>query len=350
MKISIAWNGLPYYAASQLSYLIRYTKYDLDFIGTKPSVPIKGMDELLSNKITWIDSNIKYTWNSLSKDIPNLFIHTGWAYPSFNSLADEVIRSKGKVVSIVDNIRDNSFRQFVGSIYYRLFFKKRFTALWVPGVASKNLCKYLGASDHQIFTGVYAADSSVFKHNIKISHRPKNILYVGQFIERKSILELISAFNIFLKSYSDWTITLVGSGPLKKQIPTSSNIIVKDFLQPDLLVREYNNARVFVLASKEEHFGLVVHEATLCGCPLILGPSIGASPDLLNGINGIQYKNNSVDCIAQSLIEFAGWSENRLLKASEQSLTLSMQFGASNFIKSFNDIITYCTSPTNPCQ
>lgn len=345
MRITIAWNGLPFYAASQLSYLTKHTNYDLDFIGTKPSVPIKGMDELLNNQITWIDPNIRLTWQSLNKETPTLFIHTGWAYPAFNYLADQVIHSGGKVVSIIDNVRNNTFRQFLGSVYFRLFLKKRFTALWVPGEASKKLSIYLGASDHQIFSGVYAADSSVFRYQVKISKRPKNILYVGQFIERKFVLELINAFNIFSNSYPDWTLTLVGSGPLKAQIPSSSNVVVKDFLQPDLLVKEYNNARVFVLASKEEHFGLVVHEATLCGCPLILGPNIGASYDLLNNINGIQYKSNSIDCITKSLIEFAGWPDNRLLEASEQSLNLSTQFGGTNFVKAFNDIVAYSCLP-----
>ena len=32
-----------------------------------------------------------------------------------------------------------------------------------------------------------------------------------------------------------------------------------------------NQSKVFALASREEHWGLVVHEAALCGCALLLG-------------------------------------------------------------------------------
>ena len=85
-----------------------------------------------------------------------------------------------------------------------------------------------------------------------------------------------------------WILEMCGCGPQKDLIPKDPNVEVHDFVQPEELSQIYRRARGFVLASKEEHWGLVVHEAALSGCVLLLSNRVGAKLDLLAG-NGFDF-------------------------------------------------------------
>jgi glycosyltransferase involved in cell wall biosynthesis len=49
------------------------------------------------------------------------------------------------------------------------------------------------------------------------------------------------------------------------------------FLSREELVRAYNEARVFVLPSLFDSYGLVVNEAMTCGTPVIISGNVGSS-------------------------------------------------------------------------
>ena len=74
------------------------------------------------------------------------------------------------------------------------------------------------------------------------------------------------------------------------------------FVNQSALPRVYRSADLFVLPSDYEAFGVVVNEAMLCGCPVIVSDRVGARFDLLQeGETGFVFPAGDVGSLARIL-------------------------------------------------
>ena len=101
---------------------------------------------------------------------------------------------------------------------------------------------------------------------------------MGRLIAWKDVVRLARAFLRF------WSIALIGCCIFvvrgeDKSYTTTPNIIIEDFVQPEELVLRYHSARFLILPSLVEAWGLVVHEAMLCGCGVVLSDRVGSAAD-----------------------------------------------------------------------
>lgn len=328
-SIVVAWNGLPAYAA----HLIREGQvlygHDFPVLGTRPDVPIEGMESILKDSLKWIEKDVAHTWSKLEIPIPDVFIQSGWGFKHFNSLADEVLKKGGKVIDMFDNCWKGNFRQLLGGFYFRFFLLRNYAAAWVPGKSAHKLARYMGFKEEQIYHGMYGAEKRIFSCTNPIIERPKRILFVGRLTHRKGVLELAEAFSRCGKSFPDWELCIVGNGELLEKIRTGRNIRCLPFMQPEKIAELMNESRVFALASREEHWGLVVHEAALCGCALLLQSRIGAVPDLANKQNAEVFKETSVEAIEAAMLRIMQWEEEKYELASAASLKAAECFSPS---------------------
>jgi glycosyltransferase involved in cell wall biosynthesis len=198
---------------------------------------------------------------------------------------------------------------------------------------------YFGVSETKIRTGMYGSDPKVFFSDSILTDRPKTILFVGQFIKRKGLLKLCDAFLKFCKIYPEWKLLLCGAGELKPFIPSSPNIIVNDFIQPEHLSEIYRKSRFLILPSVQEHWGLVVHEAASSGCALLLSSSVGSSSDLAQEDNAVIFDPLNSNDIFNALNKVVAWNDMKLLKAQKVSLELAKNFGPEKFADSLNELI-----------
>lgn len=337
--VVVAWNGLPAYGARLIRAGRERSGYDFPVLATKPDIPIQGMESILDGKVTWIDPTSKPSWKDVGVPIPDVFIHTGWAYPFFISLANEVRSNGGKVVGMFDNCWKGNFRQLLGGLYFRIFRRRKYAAAWVPGKSARRLANYIGFSNQWIFEGMYGADQTVFNVKVAPLERPKKLLFVGRLVERKGVLELADAFGKLLEDFPDWSLEIVGTGPLAKKLYGRANVEVRPFQQPDVIAELMNQSRIFVLASKEEHWGLVVHEAALCGCALVLQSSIGAAADLAGKRNAVVFEKTKVNSICDALREILVWNDDRFTSAASESADLAANFGPKIWAKRLEEIV-----------
>jgi glycosyltransferase involved in cell wall biosynthesis len=344
--IAIAWNGLPFYAACLIRAGIEKVGEPVTVIGSKPDVPIAGMEEVLGQKIHWMDSSQPCTWSSLNLAIPEIFFHTGWSYLGFNELAEEVRRAGGKVVSMVDNCWKNSIRQWIGAIIFRLKYKKCFSAVWVPGRSGQKLCRFLGMPEHRVYQGMYGADPTIFSPGVSLSKRPKQFLFVGQFIHRKGLDILVEAFQQFQTEFPDWKLYVIGRGSLEPLLK-SAGIVVQDFQQPPQVAQIMQKSRALILPSYEEHWGLVVHEAALCGCSLILSDQVGSSWDLIGDNNGHTFRSGSSNALYRAMVRCHASTESELHLALNDSLQLSSKFSPRIWAETFINIIANLRTTNN---
>jgi glycosyltransferase involved in cell wall biosynthesis len=190
---------------------------------------------------------------------------------------------------------------------------------------------WFGMPAHRVRRGMYGADPALFGSTGALALRPKSFLFVGQFIERKNVLGLARAFDRFSKMRSDWTLHLCGSGVQRDRIPRNERIVVEDFVQPEQLAERFGRARFLVLPSFVEAWGVVVHEAALSGCGLILSDRIGSADDLATVRNSVRFRATSEDDLVGALEEAADFDESRLTAAEAESRRLAAQFGPARF-------------------
>ena len=92
------------------------------------------------------------------------------------------------------------------------------------------------------------------------------------------------------------------------------------FVQPKDLSAITLQCGVFVLPSRFEPWGVVVHEFTAAGLPLLLSNVVGASSTfLIPGFNGHQFVANKPNSLAQYLSKIIATPDQELLDMARTS-------------------------------
>ena len=337
--IAIGWNGLPAYGAR----LIKAAQDDVGafpVLATRPTVPIEGMEAILGRPVHWVDEDARPRWSDFGLEIPKIYFQTGWGHAPLNALGAEVRANGGKVVAMVDNPWRRTLRQMVGAIVFRFKYRNHFSAIMVPGKRARQLCRIFGVPHERIYEGMYGGDPEIFKASTALDERSKRFIFVGQFIERKGVLELAEAFRQLGNAARDWSLLMVGSGPLEAQLRSYSLVEVRPFAQPEQIAALLADSRCLVLPSREEHWGLVVHEAALSGCQLVLSHAVGAGSDLLeHGLNGFGFKAVTADEIAEALKCVIAQNDSDYSCGSEYSLECAKAYGPARWANEFNRIL-----------
>ena len=350
--ICFTWWGLTQYAARAIEAFNKASKEPVCVVATRPkSSPVQGMERILTCPLVWVEEgDIDYV--TRLPEIPRVLFVSNWNLPCWKYLERVVKSNGGKTVAMIDtnykrfgvgNGRLKAFlRQFAWIMRFRFVIRRRFDRFFVVGASGQKLMRICGVSKDKVSLGLYGADSSLFKDGVPLIDRPKRIIYVGQFIDRKNVKRMVQAFlraqRVAGESAEGWRLDMFGAGALydslNQAINKSNNqtITLHPFCQPENLAAEYRNSRVFCLPSLEEHWGVVVHEAALSGCALLLANGIGAGEDFLGKANGIAFDPFSIDAIAQAMAQVMTWSDTRWNHAHEESIQLATNFGLNRFV------------------
>lgn len=335
--ICFAWWGFPQYAARCVGKLVDAANEKVCVVATRPAVPVEGMEALCKCKVVWIEPDSKAGIVELLGDIPRVIFTSGWAIPAFNRLVAETKRAGGRAIAMVDNNFEFSFKEVLKSLRFRLLFRSRYDGYFVPGKSGEKLMRFYGVKSNLVERGMYAADEGLFRGGKPLKDRPRRIVYIGQFIMRKNVLSLAKAFlEATRDDQGGWELHLYGSGPLKGDLEKFSGARVKvhSFAQPEDLPDVYRNARALCLPSCEEHWGLVVHEAALCGCFLLLSNKVGSADDLLSeNVNGISFETGKYGAICKALNSFMNMDDAALDSAWEESLRLAGHVTLESFAR-----------------
>ena len=96
------------------------------------------------------------------------------------------------------------------------------------------------------------------------------------------------------------------------------------FLQPHHLVQELPRFGCFILPSRSEPWGVVVHEFAAAGFPLLLSDVVGSARHfLIDGLNGFSFNSDSVASLTKSMKKIISLSDDKLYEMGSHSITLS---------------------------
>jgi len=340
INIAISWVELPAYGALLIRAGIRGLKHPVAVISVMPQIQNKSIEDLLGQKIYWIDRSNVNSWKDIDLPVPDIFFQAGWYIPSFNKLGKEVIYNGGKVVGLIDNCWKNNIRQWMGAIKFRLVHRRWFSAVWVPGKSGAHLLRVFGVPTSKIYKGLYGSDPNCFTVGPILTQRPKQFIFIGRFIPLKGISTLVKSFKIFHQDFPDWKLHMYGAGECEKLLDNCPGVVVHPFSKPLEIADALRQSRFLVLPSIDDHWPLVVSEATLAGCGLILSDKVGNIAEFLNEKNGFIFQAKSVEQLSGKLKEAASLPDSRLNEVYNESKRLGSFYGPTHWAEKFHQIIS----------
>lgn len=335
--IVFAWEQFPQYAARCISALVKAVDESVVVIATRPRVPVEGMENVCGCKVYWVGDS-----PDLGKECPGLKLDntvkafvSGWGYPMAVDVANAVRANGGRVYCMVDNNFVLTVKETLRAIRFRLKLRNKYDGFFVPGKSGRRLLRFYGVPDAKIAEGMYSADETLFDPSlVNPVKKEKRIVYVGQYIDRKNVLAVCRAFETSGIAEHGWSLEMYGSGPLKGQIPYA-----QPFVQPEQLPSIYRRAKAFILASKEEHWGLVVHEAALCGDYLMLSNRVGAVDDLLGKKNGVLFNPYDLREMTAAFSSLDMLSNAEWTQVCEESLRMAAGRGLQSFVAGVRKLV-----------
>lgn len=169
-----------------------------------------------------------------------------------------------------------------------------------------------GFSENKLLQNPYGVDLSMFKPLVNIEKR-YDVIMVGGWSKRKGCDLIIDAIK-----ESKYTFLHVGS-IVDLPFPNDDNFMHVDAVNQKELVNYYNQAKVFVLPSREEGLAMVQAQAIACNLPLIGSRDSGAE-DLKKMV-----ENKECIIIIDEL------NSNNIVKAVEQALKKYKELGSNTY-------------------
>lgn len=260
---------------------------------------------------------------------PSLIFCSGWIDKTYVKLCGKFRKKGVRTVLCLDNHWRLSLKQLMAVMVSPFFIKPNFTHAWVPGNIQRKFVSRLGFPQSKIYEGFYCADttlfSGIFANRVEAfkENFPKIFLYTGRYYEFKGLPELWTAF-IELKEESpdEWELWCVGHGDLQPvQHPQIRHF---GFMQPARLKEIIAKAGVFVLPSRFEPWGVVVHEMAAAGLPLLLSSEVGAAEAFLaEGKNGLSFPANNKSELKRTLRKITSCTNGQLYRMGCESHELS---------------------------
>ena len=271
---------------------------------------------------------------------PTAIVCCGWMDRDYNFIAKEW-QKKIPVVLTLDNWWTGSVRQWLGVLTAPFFIKKRFNRVWIPGEPQQPFAERFGFNPRNLAHGWYCADPEPFLNayeSRQSNPASKKILYVGRYIELKGITELWRAFIKLSLEFPAWELHCIGTGELWQSRAQHPKIFHHGFKQPHELLPFIEDAACFVMPSKREPWGVVLHEMAIAGVPLLASSKVGATTLFLeSGINGILFENPKLD---DALRQFMALPNSKKVAMGRQSHERGMRHNLNSWNESLLKLIS----------
>lgn len=259
---------------------------------------------------------------------PDVIICSGWIDKDYLKITKSYFK-KIPTIMTCDTHWTGSLKQRIATIISRFTLLNIFSHAWVPGNIQKQYVLNLGFKEKNIQTGFYSCDLNHFEtiyqsqKTQKQQAFPKRFIYVGRYYTFKGIEDLWQAFiELQTEQPNEWELWCLGVGDITPvQHPKIKHF---GFVQPKDLGTYTSQTGVFILPSRFEPWGVVVHEFAASGFPLLLSNKVGAKEQFLEeGKNGFAFESENVSDIKHALKKVISMSDEQLQQMSIVSNNIS---------------------------
>lgn len=182
---------------------------------------------------------------------------------------------------------------------------RNFVGALVPGAQAARYARWLGFG--KVWQGLFGTETGRFRAS---AQRNGGFLYVGREAKEKGIDVLKTAYELYRMRGGTWDLKVVSAA------------------SPDEVARYYGEAEAFVLASREEPWGVVLAEAAAAGLPIICTDKCGARHEVVKG-NGIIVKAGDAEALSRAMEKVARMDESDRLAMGKKGRKLAEEFGCA---------------------
>jgi glycosyltransferase involved in cell wall biosynthesis len=343
MRLLVLYEELAGYFISSIAHFAQTTKIDVVIMHKSSNVvaPFKLESSTyiqLKNRDEISEQELYQFVNTLQ---PNYLFCGGWAHKPYLKICKSF---KGNIPIVVgfDNQWIGNLKQQLAALYAKVYFKKLFDKAFVPGGLQKKFAQKIGFKEKDILLGAYCCDyqlfSNLYTDTQKKKHEnfPKVFLYTGRYSQEKGITDLWNAF-VELEDHKNWELWCVGVGV----IPPIKHPKIKHFgfVQPKELAPIIEKSGVFILPSHFEPWGVVVHEYTAAGFPVLCSTKVGASEVFLeDNVNGYSFTPGNKNEIKNVLNKVIQMDETKLIEMSQKSHQISQKITNDSWTNSLKQL------------
>lgn len=169
-----------------------------------------------------------------------------------------------------------------------------------------------------------------------VDQRDDYYITVSRLVPHKKLDLLVRAFTEL-----KLPLLVIGEGPELPHLINigGPNIQFRGYESDEKVAELMSRARGFVCVA-EEDFGIAIVEAQAAGCPVIAFGQGGALETVIDGVTGIHFAEQSVECLIEAVMKF----QNRFdLYQPNNLMSNANRFNKERFIKKFIDFV----EPTN---
>lgn len=239
--------------------------------------------------------------DALRRFAPDITMVVSWHHPAYR----RCLRSMSSSLRILcmDNPWRATLRQRLGVAVAPRYIAPLYEMAFLPGDRQREFARRLGFADDRIMTGLYAADTSLFRPTRPLRHPDRRrFVFSGRLVPEKGVDTLLDAYRRYRDSVAQpWELMVAGTGRMAQQIESVEGVVSLGFVQPDALPTVLDQGRFLVLPSTFEPWGVVVHEATSSGLGVICSEHVGAGDHLVDARNGWVVPAGRPDALASAM-------------------------------------------------
>lgn len=258
---------------------------------------------------------------------PDAIVMTSWHGRGYRA-AMRAWRGRALRVMFSSNFWRGTAKQYAGLAVRRVYVNPLFDCVWVPGERAEMFARQLGFAGRDIIRGANAGDTGTFDRGPRSGQElagRRQFLFVGRLIWHKAPAVLARAYAAYRSSVEDpWDLVVAGDGPLRSEFDGVDGVKLLGFVQPGDLAGLMHESSCLVLPSYAEWYGVVIHEASAAGLPLICSDGVGAVAHFLqDGFNGWTVAAGDQDELTDALRRMSTAPADRLASMSEGGRALS---------------------------
>ncbi len=260
-------------------------------------------------------------------------------------LASFVKKYHTLVIGQSDEQLYNTPRQYLKKIFSYYLYRRHFDYMFVPGYYQYEFMRFLNFKKDRILIGAYTANIKLFndyyENNLnKINSSLTKLLYIGRLEDEKGIILLLKTLEN-LKHNFKFKLVIIGNGSLKDLVLKYDFVEYHSFLEQKNFLNLLNDITFFILPSKYEPWGVVIHEMVAAGIPVICSDACGAKAAFVfDNYNGFVFKNKSTISLTNILIKSFSISDKKLNQFKSRSNELSKSIKPDLWGETINSFIS----------
>jgi len=337
MRVAILWSATSGYLNACLRQL--HASGNQVFLASSapsPEAPFaREMTDWIHTRFEFVDQpDTQALLSAIANFDPDIVL-TSWDRKAYRAVC-RAVRGRALRVCCMDHQWRGTAKQWAGVLSSPFYIQRLFDRAFVAGERQARFARRLGFADRDVWRGVYSCDFDAF-HAAYLSRQrlQPRFLFVGRLAPEKNVDVLLSAYDAYRSEAPDpWPLHIAGAGSLQSTLASCIGVVYEGFRSPEHLPALFAEASTFILPSRYEPWGVVIHEAAAAGLPIICTSECGASDKFVrDGVNGVLIAPDSVEQLKEAMKRMSSLTAQRLAAMSAASAELGAQITPAKWVQ-----------------